>query len=191
MSDPYRDAEASLTENLEQRKAELDAIDQTLVPLHERREEVLTEIDLLSARIGALRSVQRGPSPHGGRPAMLGFGVFVMAAFSLAYSWRGTHCSFKTNRGDVAQQETRAFRALAEISLEDLRQIDATATCPRTEDVFGSRKSRHRDPWRNPYRLECKEGEVHVTSNGPDGIAGTRDDIRDGIDPTPLHARVR
>ena len=41
MSDPYRDAEASLTENLEQRKAELDAIDQTLVPLHERREEVL------------------------------------------------------------------------------------------------------------------------------------------------------
>jgi hypothetical protein len=188
MSDPYRDAEASLTETLEQRKAELDAIDKTLVPLHERREEVLTEIDLVSARIGALRSVRRGPTSHGARPAMLGFGVFVMAAFSLAYSWRGTRCG--ASRGDIAQQETRAYRALAEISLEDLRQVDASATCPSAEDVFGSRKMRSRDPWKNPYRLECEGGEVHVSSSGPDGIAGTRDDIRDGVDPTPRHARI-
>ncbi len=189
MSDPYRDAEASLTETLEQRKAELDSIDQTLVPLHERRDEVLTEIDLLSARIGALRSVQERPCSHAARPAMLGFGVFVMAAFSLAYSWRGTRCT--VSRSVIAQQETRAFRALAEVSLEDQQKLDKTASCPRTEDIFGTRASRNRDPWRNPYRLECSEGEIHVTSNGPDGIAGTRDDIRDGIDPTPLHARVR
>lgn len=189
MSDPYRDAEASLTENLEQRKAELEAIDQALVPLHERREEVLTEIDLLSARIGALKSVQHTRSPNGSRPVMLGFGMFVMAAFSLSYGWRGTHCG--SSYAHVAQQETRAFRALAAISLEDLQQLDKTATCPRAEDVFGSRSARSRDPWQNPYRLECRDGEVHVTSNGPDGIAGTRDDIRDGIDPLPLNARVR
>lgn len=188
MSDPYRDAEASLTETLEQRKAELDAIDQTLVPLHERREEVLTEIDLLSARIGALRSVQHPPASHGGRPAMLGFGVFVMAAFSLAYGWRGTHCT--SSRSTIAQQETRAFRALAEISLEDQQKLDKTASCPRAEDVLGTRASRNRDPWKNPYRLDCDAGEIHVTSNGPDGIAGTRDDIRDGIDPNPLQARL-
>jgi hypothetical protein len=188
MSDPYRDAEASLTETLEQRKAELDAIDQTLVPLHERRDEVLTEIDLLSARIGALRSVQH-PSSHGARPAMLGFGIFVMAAFSLAYSWRGTHCT--ASRSTIAQQETRALRALAEISLEDQQKLDKTTSCPRTEDIFGTQAARNRDPWKNPYRLECDAGEIHVTSNGPDGIAGTRDDIRDGVDPLPLHARVR
>jgi hypothetical protein len=189
MSDPYRDAEASLTENLEQRRAELDAIDQTLVPLHERREEVLTEIDLLTARIGALRSVQRGPASHGGRSAMVGFGVFVMAAFSMAYGWRGSHCT--SSRSSVARQETRAIQALAEVSLQDMQKTDKTATCPRVEDVFGSTRGKPvRDPWRNPYRLECNEGEIHVTSNGPDGIAGTRDDIRDGIDPTPLQARV-
>lgn len=188
MSDPYRDAEASLTENLEQRKAELDAIDQTLIPLHERREEVLTEIDLLSARIGALRSVQHATPSQGGRPVMLGFGMFVMAAFSLSYGWRGTHCT--SSRSQVARQETMAYRALAEVSLSDLQHFDKGATCPRYEDVFSTRGAQNRDPWRNPYRLECSEGEIHITSNGPDGIAGTRDDIRDGVDPLPLQARI-
>jgi hypothetical protein len=33
------------------------------------------------------------------------------------------------------------------------------------------------DPWGNPWRIVCHADEVIVSSAGPDGIDGTRDDI--------------
>jgi len=184
MSDPYRDAEASLTENLAQRKAELDTIDETLIPLHERREEVLTEIDLISARLGSLKSQRECPSPRSGRPAVMGFGLFVMSAFSAAYLVRPT-CDYGSSRARDAQSETRALRAIAEMALQD----SAKGSCPTLADIAG--KNASRDPWKNPYRIQCVDKVVHVYSSGPDGIANTTDDIRDDSPLSAIHARMR
>jgi hypothetical protein len=35
-----------------------------------------------------------------------------------------------------------------------------------------------KDPWGNAYTIDCGEEELTVTSNGPDGKAGSADDIR-------------
>lgn len=34
------------------------------------------------------------------------------------------------------------------------------------------------DPWGQPYGLSCSDGDVTVTSSGPDKKKGTKDDIR-------------
>ena len=34
------------------------------------------------------------------------------------------------------------------------------------------------DPWGNDYLIECEGGETIVSSNGPDGLPDTEDDIR-------------
>ena len=33
------------------------------------------------------------------------------------------------------------------------------------------------DPWKNPYNYQNNSGKIIITSNGPDGKAGTEDDI--------------
>ena len=49
--------------------------------------------------------------------------------------------------------------------------------------MVGENERLARDPWGNPYRIGCAGGEATVSSNGPDGIAATRDDIRDNKRP--------
>jgi prepilin-type N-terminal cleavage/methylation domain-containing protein len=38
-------------------------------------------------------------------------------------------------------------------------------------------KSLKNDAWQEPWRIQCREGEVSVASNGPDKTADTEDDI--------------
>jgi len=33
------------------------------------------------------------------------------------------------------------------------------------------------DPWGRPWQISCREDDVVVSSVGPDGIEGTRDDV--------------
>jgi hypothetical protein len=58
------------------------------------------------------------------------------------------------------------------------------APCPTIKDLVRedilSRSSRPplRDPWDEPYRIECfGEADVEVRSAGPDGLFATSDDI--------------
>lgn len=186
MSDPYRDAEASLSESLKARRAELDAIDETLIPLHERREEVISEIDVLASRLGALRSPELPTNVRRGRSVVFGFGLVVTSAFSAAYMLipARTHCG-GASRDSVALQEARGLQAMAEVSFNHM-----DSACQTLRDIVGTKDTRAgRDPWRNPYRVNCTDGIVHVTSSGPDGIANTRDDIRDDMDLRVLRAR--
>jgi hypothetical protein len=55
------------------------------------------------------------------------------------------------------------------------------AGCP-TLDVLAdsrllARSASRSDPWGADYTLSCEAGDVNVRSTGPDGAAGTDDDI--------------
>lgn len=53
--------------------------------------------------------------------------------------------------------------------------------CPTYAQLIGARvlpsSSDDRDPWGNPYRIECSDSGAVVASNGPDGEPGTPDDV--------------
>jgi hypothetical protein len=42
-----------------------------------------------------------------------------------------------------------------------------------TDDFFGAARG-----WETPWRIECSDHKVSVSSNGRDKVAGTNDDIR-------------
>ncbi len=177
MSDPYRDAETLLKATLDERRAELQALDEKLIPMHERHEELVGEIDALEARLGSLR--YRDEARRSSRPAIIGFGLVVTSAFSAAYLMlRPPHAGCGVSRAHMAWSDTRQLKMLADEHLER-----ADSACPSVQDVVGENTRLARDPWGNPYRISCGDGEVVVSSNGPDGIAATRDDIRDNRKP--------
>lgn len=185
MVDPYRDAQTTVAESLAERRAELDRIDEALIPLCERREEVIADIDSLHARLNVLKAGQERKPARRGHPAMVGFGLFVMSAFSAAYLMKPTCRGAKWPQAQEAHNETRALRLLAETVLADKQ----SAGCPTLAEIAGVNAGR--DPWQNPYRIQCSDGTVHVYSSGPDGILNTRDDIRDDASLAALHARMR
>ena len=55
------------------------------------------------------------------------------------------------------------------------------AACPAFDELVQSGTldddSRPRDPWGGPWRIQCSEGNVSVTSAGPDREPDTDDDI--------------
>jgi hypothetical protein len=54
--------------------------------------------------------------------------------------------------------------------------------CPSLKELIDGKKldpNRTNDPWGNPYRVVCEDGDPHGLSVGRDGVAGTADDIRD------------
>ena len=57
-----------------------------------------------------------------------------------------------------------------------------SAACPSFDDLVESGTvdddGRRRDPWGGPWRIQCTEGNVSVTSAGPDRQPDTDDDIR-------------
>lgn len=57
-----------------------------------------------------------------------------------------------------------------------------TGDCPTFADLVRGRAldedSPRKDPWGTPWRIECSEDRVSVSSDGPDRKSGTDDDIR-------------
>ncbi len=57
-----------------------------------------------------------------------------------------------------------------------------TETCPTVEMLISDgtvdEDSARTDPWGGPWRISCAEGRITVTSNGPDKLLNTPDDIQ-------------
>ena len=53
--------------------------------------------------------------------------------------------------------------------------------CPTVDDLVEGRyldaSKRAVDPWQNPFIINCESGDITVSSAGPDGQAGTEDDV--------------
>jgi general secretion pathway protein G len=66
---------------------------------------------------------------------------------------------------------------------EAYREIDgATEGCPTIQDLVNAKKidgKKTDDPWGQPYKIKCEEGEIRVFSPGNDRKDNTPDDIRD------------
>lgn len=56
------------------------------------------------------------------------------------------------------------------------------ASCPELEQLVTDgvldKDSPRTDPWKNPWKIQCSEQDVTVSSAGPDRMTGTGDDIR-------------
>ncbi|WP_437937853.1 prepilin-type N-terminal cleavage/methylation domain-containing protein [Sorangium sp. So ce341] len=56
--------------------------------------------------------------------------------------------------------------------------------CPTIQALVSAKQidaNKTDDPWGQPYRIKCEEGEVRVFSVGKDKKEGTPDDIRDNM----------
>ena len=57
--------------------------------------------------------------------------------------------------------------------------LKAKAECPTVNTLIaeGDLDGATKDPWGNGYTISCEAGDIIVSSNGPDGQAGSDDDI--------------
>lgn len=78
-----------------------------------------------------------------------------------------------------------AVRQAAQLYIE-VDKAGSVDTCPTVQELIDSKKlerGKTQDPWDQPFKIICADGEVHVLSFGADHKEGTPDDVRDD---TPL-----
>jgi general secretion pathway protein G len=73
---------------------------------------------------------------------------------------------------------------------ESYRELDSTSdACPTIQDLVNGRKidgKKIDDPWGQPYKIRCEEGEIRVYSSGNDRKENSPDDIRDDLKPSDV-----
>ena len=86
---------------------------------------------------------------------------------------------FKEAKIKTAATGCQTVKQAAELYMS----MDAAGdACPTIQDLVGNKRleaSKTDDPWGMPYKINCAEGEIHVSSSGNDRKDGTPDDIRD------------
>jgi len=77
-----------------------------------------------------------------------------------------------SSRSDAAQIQTaaKAFRAQHANGCPTLSSLQ--------EEQLLSQNARGDDAWGNRFRIRCEDGEISVSSAGPDGKSNSADDIR-------------
>ena len=88
----------------------------------------------------------------------------------------------------VLQAQKRANLGAAKTACSTVRQatmqwkaINPGGDCPTVEELKAEKDLdtgfNLKDPWNNPYKLNCDSDEITCTSAGPDRKEGTEDDI--------------
>jgi hypothetical protein len=99
----------------------------------------------------------------------------------LGALWLGV----KTNWGCGCTGEPRPRQAKNDIMtimpIAEKWQVDHAGACTTMEELKREKEisasSKITDPWQHVYRIECSNDVVRVSSDGPDGKPGTKDDI--------------
>ncbi|HEX2882487.1 MAG TPA: prepilin-type N-terminal cleavage/methylation domain-containing protein [Polyangiaceae bacterium] len=90
----------------------------------------------------------------------------------------GAYDIWKDARKDSAQTDTNTMRH----SVSGWLLKNPSEVCPTPEmlisDGIVDEDSARADPWGGPWRISCEEGRITVTSNGPDKLPNTADDIQ-------------
>ncbi len=89
-----------------------------------------------------------------------------------------------------AQKDSTKTSALALHQVTEAWRLQHTSECPTAERLKAEKEisasSKITDAWETPFKIECTEdGEVVVSSAGPDKKEGTADDIRVPEAPKP------
>jgi general secretion pathway protein G len=61
--------------------------------------------------------------------------------------------------------------------------------CPSVQDLVDAKrleKGKTDDPWGQPFKVHCGDGDISVTSSGADRKEGTPDDIKDDFRPADV-----
>jgi len=76
------------------------------------------------------------------------------------------------------------------MAAETYKELESTSdACPTIQDLVSARKidgKKVDDPWGQPYKIKCEEGEIRVYSPGNDRKDATPDDIRDDFKPSDI-----
>jgi len=117
------------------------------------------------------RSRSRGVTPVAAALAVLVLGAGASCAWWLG-SLGAARDEQTSSQADAAQIQTaaKAFRAQHADGCPTLSSLK--------QEEFLSRNARADDAWGNRFRINCAEGEITVTSAGPDRKANSADDIR-------------
>ena len=89
-------------------------------------------------------------------------------------------CATRARRRGVTLFEVLIVVAI--IALGSARVWLMSSACPGVAQLVSDgvldADSAAKDPWGTPWRIECNDNKVTVSSNGKDRIVGTGDDIR-------------
>jgi general secretion pathway protein G len=106
--------------------------------------------------------------------------LIVVTIIALISSGIGLAALEMKRRADDEQAHTDGRTVLT--GVEAYWALHGSAHCPSVEEMMREklfrRDGRGRDPWGNHWRIECTEDEAVVSSDGPDRLFGTKDDIR-------------
>ncbi len=84
---------------------------------------------------------------------------------------------FRQTQVDTARNNAHSLRKAVESW-----QLSNTEECPTVSELIESKEidsaSNPDDPWGQEFQINCVDGEVIVTSSGPDAKKGTEDDIQ-------------
>lgn len=113
--------------------------------------------------------------------------VASAAACGASTPRSATPAQVESTRADVLAIRAAARRWIAEKVPEPLEVAGSHPPeeyCPTIGDLKKAKllapDARERDPWGHTYRVHCGVGLYFVFSVGPDGAAGTSDDITSG-----------
>jgi len=110
---------------------------------------------------------------------------WVSAAEHAAPSWVLPRMCGGNHR-DTAKTDTKTLVQV--VDTFKLNHPGAGAECPTTADLKAERAlepdQNTNDPWGRPYRIVCSGDLYGVMSSGPDGTAGTEDDVWAGEKPS-------
>lgn len=90
----------------------------------------------------------------------------------------GAYRAYRDSQARTAAMNARTIRGAVKAYWVNSNNGD----CPTFGDLVRERAldedSPKKDPWGSPWRIECSEDRVSVSSDGPDRKTGTDDDIK-------------
>jgi hypothetical protein len=100
--------------------------------------------------------------------------ILALVAFTAMLALRPPPCG---SRVQTAKIEIAELRMAVQLYL-----VENLDDCPSLERLVEAgiidAHRRMTDPWDREYAIRCVDGETIVTSNGPDGLPDTEDDVR-------------
>lgn len=103
--------------------------------------------------------------------------VAIIALISSSIAVAAHHFWVKAQL-DTAETSTRTMRQ----SVTAYSVYNPTDACPTVDMLIGAgvldEDTSTKDPWGGPWRIVCEGGKVTVSSDGPDKVQGTDDDIQ-------------
>lgn len=83
----------------------------------------------------------------------------------------------KETRMKTAKQGAQEIRKIVQLYQTENGSGDCPSLSALKKGGYLDRASTSEDPWGKKFKVKCDDDETYVTSGGPDGKVGTKDDI--------------